>query len=139
MGAGDFYFSGEQAYTVRDTFNITGVIDNYPYGKVTFAPGSTFLSGPRMINLEGSFTFNTGKKIVIDSINFGYSLANITSYDSLVIKKYASLKAGTIGEGAGISIIDVDANVVMAGSFHFRGQLDNYGTFHWENGELKLM
>lgn len=138
-GAGDFYFSGEKAYTVLDTFNITGVLDNYRYGKVTFGPGSTFLSGPRMINLEGSFTFNTGKKIVIDSLNLNGSLSKIYSSDSLVIKKYATLSGGLFGGGTGKTIIDQGAKVIIPASVYFLGHVDNYGRIRWENGEFRLM
>jgi hypothetical protein len=139
MGAGDVYFSGEQAYTVLNTFNITGIIDNYTYGKVTFGPGSTFLSGPLMINLEGSFTFNTGKTIVLDSLNLNGSLARIYSSDSLVVKKYAYLSGGILGGGTGKTIIDQDAKVIIPGSIYFLGQVDNYGSIRWENGDFRLM
>ncbi len=138
-GAGDFYFSGEKPYTVSDTFNITGLIDNYLRGKVSFTPGSTFLPGPRMINLAGSFTFNTGKKVVIDSIQCTSYLASMATYDSLVIKKYASLSGGTFGGGTGKTIIDQDAKVYCTASINFRGQIDNYGRFHWENGDFRLL
>lgn len=138
-GAGDFYFSGEQQYTIRDTFNITGVIDNYLYGKVHFAPGSTFLSGPRMINLEGLFTFNTGKKVDIDSLALNGSLARAFTSDSLVIKKYAYLSAGMFGGGTGKTIIDQDANVDIAGSIYYLGKIDNYGSIRWDNGLFRLM
>lgn len=139
MGAGDFYFRGEGPYTVKDTFNITGVVDYWPLVKVTFAPGSTFISGPRMINHGGSLTFNTGKKVVIDSIRLTSSYARIYSSDSLVIKKYAYLSAGMFGGGTGKTIINQDANVILAGNVYFLAQVDNYGTFHWEKGDFRLM
>ena len=137
-------FIGQYAFHIKDTFDIKGEFRPQGYNWVFFEAGSTPLLDSCMVSVGDHLVFNTGKKVAIDSLRTTYSGAGIATNDTLVIKKYADLTGGTMGGGTGVVIFDGDAEVYVSLGSHttsnsFQGRIDNYGTFHWKEGTIKLM
>ncbi len=132
-------FTGQYTFHIKDTFDIKGEFKPEGYSWVYFDAGSTPLLDSCMVTIGNHVVFSTGKKEVIDSLRILSSGAGVTTYDSLIIRKYADFNnRAWIGDGTGSINFDKDANINVSGDITFLGQINNYGNIFWNSGDITL-
>ena len=134
--AGFLDFGYQYVISVMDTFEITGRFRSNPYGWLNFDPGCTLLINSMEVPVGSNISFNTGSIEMIDSLILSGS--GIKTNDTLIIKKYANLLSGWIGEGAGVIAFDEGANINVSKNITFLGQINNYGNILWNSGNITL-
>ncbi len=132
-------FTGQYTFHIKDTFDIKGEFKPEGWSWVIFDAGSTPLLDSCMVTIGNNVVFSTGKKVVIDSLRILSSGAGVTTYDSLIIRKYADFNnRAWIGDGTGSINFDKDANINVSGNITFLGQINNYGNIFWNSGDITL-